>query len=1037
MAASLAIYGNFYIDKGGRRRPAPPKKVPQANRVSLGVSFSEPVLRQAPPGPQPLKLPGIVQLGASLEDNTFSPADCRAQLFAVAGHPNQPDRLYKTGSLRRRPGRPDKLRLPDVHSLHVSAGARLGTGHPEHDNEDTPFHLVAQLSRARPSLLEVGLLNELEQSSLDHNLSGPVALAFALIAKCGTLEKAWERFDLNRSGRISRWQWDSALTTMHLDTDRVCGASANKLFSQLSHGSQVTHDAWNSFFKPFVDDPATSSALQEALKQFENTCEEERRRHGDKRGERAHREKPRIRASGNAASSLKEAVDNEARMSKDELAEVELQASAESLQLQEELTKHNLSGDHALAYILAAKFGSLRKAFRWFNSNGSGRLSNNEWDTGIRIMRLDLQKLTGNTSQDFFRIMQQGKNLITHSDWNDFFQQVMETAPSGFADILAGAASSANASLAERAKLKKEQLRKSKATKSRGEEGQAAEGREGEAGQTGQGSNQIAGGGGQTEEERFRLKDDEISRGGAEGTSKNEGVDGKSTKGAAEGKSEEASANGNASGTHANIKRDGALDDSSMSSERLAIRAKLGELSEEELSFRERIFAELSQLEFGKSAEFFSEQMRDLDERKLLIIEDVAMELSLFAHVLKGGHVWSDGSIEPDGIMVFNLGDFPQEALQQLRAIELHSSFQFPTNLSGVQRQVVHLIGRSMGLWTKSEGRGQARYILAFNVGDFAAEVREQLKELKPGESKAFPPNLTLAQRKIVHMIATELELTSFSEGAGDERHVEVFNLASFADEVWSELENLESGQQKTFDKDLGRAQRKIVHCIADNLNLSHVSDGAGDQRQVTVGNLRDFRIWVRDELEKLEIGSTKDFDANLSGLQRKIVHELAKEFGMSSSSQGTGSERFVSVTRTEEVSGSTSGSRRSSRRSKEEAEGSQSEDEDSDSDADKLEAIFEDLASGCGFGGKIFSRTDLDNFREEFQDIMPKKRRNNLTPVLNQVYEDSLQLQLDFGTRTKKGLTYRWFQVFIQKVAAKVGFSAMGLLMSFHDDLL
>merc|ERR1711920_302990 len=82
--------------------------------------------------------------------------------------------------------------------------------------------------------------------------------------------------------------------------------------------------------------------------------------------------------------------------------------------------------------------------------------------------------------------------------------------------------------------------------------------------------------------------------------------------------------------------------------------------------------------------------------------------------------------------------------------------------------------------------------------------------------------------------------------------------------------------------------------------------------------------------------------------------------------------------------------------------------------------------------------RSAAKRFVADLQDVMPGQyqRFKRTRKALEQVYEETIQLQIDFGTRIQKGLTLHWFQVFIQKAARKAGLSVTGLLVALLDDL-
>merc|ERR1712139_373539 len=111
---------------------------------------------------------------------------------------------------------------------------------------------------------------------------------------------------------------------------------------------------------------------------------------------------------------------------------------------------------------------------------------------------------------------------------------------------------------------------------------------------------------------------------------------------------------------------------------------------------------------------------------------------------------------------------------------------------------------------------------------------------------------------------------------------------------------------------------------------------------------------------------------------------------------------------------------------------------DDEDTETSMIASIFDSYATGNYRGQKLFMRfLDLPRFAEDLCDIMPNKVKHfqKFSGPLENLFEDTLQLQQDFGTRTSKGLTLKWFEVFIQRAARKVGCSIIGLLFAMVDD--
>jgi predicted RNA-binding protein Jag len=327
---------------------------------------------------------------------------------------------------------------------------------------------------------------------------------------------------------------------------------------------------------------------------------------------------------------------------------------------------------------------------------------------------------------------------------------------------------------------------------------------------------------------------------------------------------------------------------------------------------------------------------------------------------------------------------------------------------------------------------------VAVSVGeDLAAHIRQQLSALQPGESTSFPTTFTTTQRKLVHMIASELHLQSYSEGKGEDRHVEVFNLTDFCKQVRETLSALEPGQQYDFPPSLSEKQRKLVHCIAQELGLTHASMGEGEKRFVAVASLRDFRHQFDAILHALPPGGSHAFDPSLTALQRKVIHEYASELGLSSESHGKSGERFVTVMRPVDPE-------TQAQCVHEDEDDAASVVDESEENGEKTEEnliseVFDAYASGHHAGHKLFvCALDLGAVLKDLAETMPEKKKLilKLKKRLACIYEDTIDMQVDFGFRSRKGLNKKWFQVFIHKIAREMGFSTMCLLMGLMNEI-
>lgn len=367
------------------------------------------------------------------------------------------------------------------------------------------------------------------------------------------------------------------------------------------------------------------------------------------------------------------------------------------------------------------------------------------------------------------------------------------------------------------------------------------------------------------------------------------------------------------------------------------------------------------------------------------------------------------------------------------------------------------MLSTSLGLWTHSEGKGAQRRVVAFNLGAFAEEIRQELDLLGQGQSKAFPEHFSAAQQRLVRIIACEMGFWIDSPRAGSGSCMEIFNFRDFTENTRKQLSALASAEQHVFPPELTEQQRKIVHTIATELDLTSLSTGNDSSRFVAVAQLQDFREQVRRMLKRLQPGQRRDFQTSQTMLQRKVVQDCAAEMGLSAelhdASDSSGDYVYVSVTK---PGGSAATAAEPPAEALHERRTiphvADSEDQhkttantagseycgERESVASVISKIFAAYATGRYGSEAIFLRfPDLNEFAEDAKDAMPSKHRlfMRFRADLESVFDDTMQLQVDMGTRTSKGLTLQWFQVFIQKAMRKVGVGCVGLLFALISE--
>merc|ERR1711933_671403 len=94
---------------------------------------------------------------------------------------------------------------------------------------------------------------------------------------------------------------------------------------------------------------------------------------------------------------------------------------------------------------------------------------------------------------------------------------------------------------------------------------------------------------------------------------------------------------------------------------------------------------------------------------------------------------------------------------------------------------------------------------------------------------------------------------------------------------------------------------------------------------------------------------------------------------------------------------------------------------------------VFGRCASG-GSGSHAFLRkNDLNHF---IQDASPKRGldANTIQSLVENLFDETLELQIDMGSRFHHGIVYDYFQVFLTKVAGLLNMTVMCFLKSLLE---
>ncbi|CAE7458815.1 tmcA [Symbiodinium sp. CCMP2456] len=715
-----------------------------------------------------------------------------------------------------------------------------------------------------------------------------------------------------------------------------------------------------------------------------------------------------------------------------ELNSADMEAVLQQDELNQDLKRLNLAGIEALAYILMLKHGSLKRAFNWFDTHRKGKFSHVVWSTGMVLLRIDLETLTGMKPAQVFHLMDGNpvNGFVSRKEWNHFFEALEEGR---LLELLE--------------KVAKEQGTITQRVKSRTEKLEA--------------------------ERPIRQKPCEQPGPNERRRSRRLSVPVVQLVCSAERSADE----------DARSKEEEDLF-------RKRAQRALGSLAVgDALTYANDTFTKWqtddhkeSVLSRGAGQALLSERL--LPEEKCDIIEEIADEMGLWvpscesdaaskskADLGRSGTVALNPGARGDtaAIVVCHLRNFADEAGDKLKKLKgTHSRLEFPQSLKRTQRFVVHALAAELDLTTLSEGFGRERRIVAYDLGDFAQNLRRIFLDIGPGESKALSENLSAAQRQLVHTMALEMCLSVSGNGNSG---LQVCNLQQFKAQVHNQLAHLAGGEVVDFGTTLSEQERHIVHETSAALGLT--TETQGRARLLKVANLREFLAAaqakmqaLKDPKERLTLGPP------LTSMQLTALEDMASEAGLHFARRTSDGVTLV-VSKSEipppghvEVEDAAADARSVTaaprqppdvhkvHEKRHAADDCDPAPPERDSQVSLITEVFEVYSTGQHRGQRTFLRfSDLREFAEDLREVLPEVRKNfhkftgraNLLTVTNPVslvdageleniYDDTQQLQCDMGDHSSKGLTLRFFQVFVQKVIRRLGPSIVGALGALVD---
>ncbi|CAK0795646.1 unnamed protein product [Prorocentrum cordatum] len=434
-------------------------------------------------------------------------------------------------------------------------------------------------------------------------------------------------------------------------------------------------------------------------------------------------------------------------------------------------------------------------------------------------------------------------------------------------------------------------------------------------------------------------------------------------------------------------------------------------------------------------------------------------------------------------VTVYNYSTFAKETRKRLRALKEERFLEFPTELTDVQRGIVHGIAEELGLASYDRGQGEEKSAVVANTKGFAERIRTEFAAIELGGSRLYTEAFSPCQRHIVQAVADSLDLwVRPSQGA-----LEVFSLDDFGKGVRRDLMALTDGAEMAFQPALSEQQRKIVFAIAEDLGLVAVDTGSDDCRQIAVGNMTSFLEEVKAKLQPLKRGQMHAFAKSLTPVQSSVVHMAAAQMGLYSETMLEGDDTWVevhklypgqtapyrqppplqmidagshadaqqpppavpdvarSVRRRGSAVGGASAAAAEARSQEPPAGSAPAEEARSvqaavhaggcggeDQEESLMQKAFDTFATGNFQGQKIFLRfPDLKELVSKIPGVTSANTFHKYEKELESAFNDTMQLQIDMDLRCSKGLTFRWFQVFIQAAMRKIGKNALAFLFT------
>jgi len=428
---------------------------------------------------------------------------------------------------------------------------------------------------------------------------------------------------------------------------------------------------------------------------------------------------------------------------------------------------------------------------------------------------------------------------------------------------------------------------------------------------------------------------------------------------------------------------------------------------------------------------------------------------------------------EPGCLRVYNMKTFAASMIDKFKTMgpggrAVIADLKF----SEEQQALVHLLALDRDLVAVFERWGSSGVrLVVHDTTSFANGLNAQLSALNEGDAVSLSANLTNIELKYAQAQAAKMGMTIVrAKNEKGEECLKVFNMTEFANDVREKLNDVDVGSRAVF-KNLSEQERTVVHAISNEMGLHSVEGEGTDLRHVVVQSNAEFIAAQAARMSQAaEAGSgdfllpktaraQKDFwdmvdknglglDASFHGLEKSrsdfrygdtVRLTGIKSFDSSSASDGEALEDMLAQgVHPRTVEGVAMTDEQSTERQGFTMQKAEPVVPTIETSSELIRQAFEAYATGNHRGERTFLRyVDLKEFASDLRRAMPGRKQSmrDFSVNLELCFEDTTQLQTDFGIRAGPGLTHQFFQVFIQKAMTKLGLQVASVLFEVLNE--